>query len=978
MRSRYGMQSRKRGPESLVLLVVGFVSLLAVSACQSPTDPWGGEVDPAIHDNAGKESPLARYRRALLGPGREHVNSTGRKTAIRALVSARTKEPHAILHEVIAASEDPGLAPMSTLEFIVETLGNQLAVDLDTLRAVQLAERLQIYAAYLDQFVELVAQQRAISDKLMRGIENFFAILPDKHTRYALERFVQAGSRGRQLEAVLRLAGATEDPPLAASLAPLLVLPEIKALVQDTLGRLTLRVLPFETLADFEAWEKKNHGRRFDELARRTAIERLEIQRSFEVRLEKMAQKNLAKLLRYVQQIFHLGLMQSPPPWTAFETMLKDAELEQVRGTVLESFYQELRARKLTSEKLQPDKADLARLLLWFQSGYEQAAQLPADPKKRTLQQKERTAWLSNLTYASFLLGGEETLEAEARLLDLLTSQEDDKDRVVELLTLFKRDKVRRRLLEHLEKKFATEAYALILVGVPALAELGNPDDRDLAKLQLAFLDKCVRCEALSMETRDHALDIMGDLGKAEVVPALQGLVNPGQGGVPEPLRLKALAWINTRVTTELQASSAVGIEARASAQLDFLLNCLVDASPRLRKEAGRQLEDFPPAVVNFKKQKLRWFAQQIVNETGRALRKEDDAGCIQQYRKVFLKQAQMAEVSDAAIENLVGALVEWSDFEKFKDPSARRTILYSHLSSLTDSLRQLLTGAGITQEATMQRAEKLVDARLSLPAETLLGSKLLMSLELAKRAGEGTPAERARAQQQRFLRKKRGTLVLTLVENLGDLERLSSSRRKEVNALITNSKVCLLEIAKEYPKVLVMLGEALLLNKTRYEEAAEVLAGFGTTIGTDAGLKLLTRARQIRAEALLMSGNAREASKILDGIGDPVSQRILAKVWLATSAYAKAEAIYKSLLENPTIPASGALREEFQLGFANGLRGQDKIPELSRYLRALPPFQESAFKRRRARLESEVARLMKERQKQGGTKSANPPGGGR
>ncbi|MFQ5505093.1 MAG: hypothetical protein ACE5F1_09895 [Planctomycetota bacterium] len=899
--------------------------------------------------------PLGRYRRILLGPDPEPDGSQKQRLAIAALVRSGLRGAHQVLKDAVLSygNRPESRVSDSVILHILTSLSEQLALDLDLKRLTLLAHRMLIYEGYIPVFVELIDWQDSAKCGFDDVIFDFFGNLPPEVARPVLKNLLSDTDRKR-LRATVRVTGATRDPRMAKLLAPFLEQPDLKPLAQRAMAKLTLQATSFETIAEFLIWEKENGRKSYAELAMQAAHEGLELERKYNEARRATEKKFRAKVFELVKHLIQLSRNLNPPPWQAYYQLLTDDELKPDHGRIVESIYQNLRNRSLGDPDLKVSMAELVKLFDVLYKGYESS------------RPEDRKSWLSAYTLAARIIGGKTVREAEAELLYRLgnVSTELD-DRIVELLTRFPRDRVRERVLGHLRNSLETRALAALSPAISCLGKLGAAEDSALANHTLDALETCVRDVKIPSDAREEAIEAIGGLKHRKAVPALRGFVNPGLGKLPEALRLKALAWVNTLVDTSLQATTGEKLSTQARDQLVFLLACLSDESTRLRKDAARELEDFPPARTSFQKTELRKISLDIVNEIGRSLRREEKTICIGQYREVLRHQAAVSEVAWDAVQQIVLTLEAWAKNE-------RRSIMNEYLGEFEETLRQLLQGKGVQPLGTLGLAEKLIDVGLEKQCLILLASDVLQGLESAVTSGADAQ-ERARAREIVKLRYKRAELLVRVVETTSSNDRLGKHDLKLLDQTLVKGEKGLRRYAREKPEALVYLGRAL-LNQGNAIRADAVLDEFIRGPSQDAVGPVQTLARQLRSRALSVRGLHAAAAVILKGLRDLRSQTLRADALLASRQWRAAERAYRDLSRNPAVPREGSQIENILLGLAESLLGQDKLEQFKSHVQSLPiEFKAQSSKDRyRLLLARQKARL-KELEKKGKNASVNP-----
>lgn len=933
------------------------ISLVMVSmACQSRTDPWG-EVPVVLE--AGQKTTLEKYRTALLGADREPAGSPKLEIAVKALAEADAEEAQAILKEVLATYRDPKKTPDSTTQLILDTLTSRLALDLDLKRNEKRKRRLEIYQSYLPRFVEIHAWKDGEGLGLADRVERFFRLMPDEITRPMLERAL-AHPEPETVRAVLEIAGVTEDPKLAAAVAPILANLELRSLAQETLAKLTLRIKPFADLEDFRAWEVKNRSKSYEELAKETALQSLELARQFEERAKAQAQQSSDKAFLLVRRIIALGMSQTNPPWDEFLFLLESQDLARHQVRILEALYEGLHKRAMKPAEAKARIRDLERLMTGVKQGYQRSGG------------DQRVAWLSVYAYLAYLSGGKDAEEVVGILLADLQQPLGSipSKRVVELLTLFPSDGVRAKVFEHVRSRRLAEDAAGVESGIACLKGLGIPTQPELVTKLRDELLACVRDKKLPLRSRDQALDILGELGHELVASALRGIVQPWDrrkketpgeiDSVEEALRLKALAWGNTKIASELQAAPPQQLNDLIRAELDFLLTCIWDESDRLRKESGKALEDFPPSVVPLKADRRRQYALQIVSDVGGTLAAEQSPGCIGQFRETILKQAKVHHVSTLALQKLIETLVAWSS--KGETRPEWRKQLEIQLPAMNDALGSLIRSDEVGADTILAATKRLIDAGLGESAQRLLDSTILD--RLSQETSPGT-ADRDKLEKLRLTQlSQRGRLFLRLLDLSDGLDALPLPRRKRIAALLIRYQSSLEKLAGDQPRIQVHLGQAhALLGEPG--KAVVLFESWRKGPGLDAKVAMRNRVRRLEADAWYELEDYDKSADLLEGLTDLSSLLLRGRALIKSERWVEAEGLYRNLRDNPVLAAEGPDREEASLGFCEALLGQEKFTELSDFESVLRPFKDKGLAARYKELHARKKALLEARKKE-------------
>ncbi|MEZ5988741.1 MAG: hypothetical protein R3F30_06390 [Planctomycetota bacterium] len=929
------------------------LALVLSAACMSPKDPW--REAPVVP--AAQKTQLDKYRKALLGAEREPEGSPKIEVAVRALAEAGNDEAHAILKQVLASFQETSEVPASTTRMVIDVLGDRLAIDLDLKEGDQRRRRLELYDSYAPLLLTIYADKGSTANGFRPPIQRWFSLLPDEVARASLTRFLRK-PEPETIRAAVEVAGYTEDPALAVEVAPFLENLELRSLAQETLGRLTLRIQPFTSLEEFRVWEQKNRGLSYDELARRTALESLELARRFEKERQELARANEDKAFFLVKRILALGLSQPTPPWGEFMFLLESKDLVRHRAAILEELYRGMKARGLEPAQVKPSLKDIEKLLAFVKQGWE------------TAPGPDRNSWLGAWAWLAYLAGGADAEEVTGVLLGKLESSldPDGVNRVVELLTLFPSDGVRAKVLEQVLARRLVEDGTGVHAGIRCLAGLGVPTQKELVVKLRDLLLTCVRDRKVPLEARDLAIDILGELGHELVTAALQGIVQPHDRRVAkaapvehleEPLRLKALAWGNTKIASELQAAPPKELDKLVQAELDFLLQCIWDASPRLRKEAARALEDFPPAVLPLKAEERRNHAQQVVSGIGGSLAEEADPGCIEQFLKSLLKQAKTHEVGATAIQRIVEAMARWAG-EAQTGPEWRKQ-LETQAATLDEALGTLVRGKGVQPVLLLDEARRLLEARLTSTAQVLLDNEVLDGLEQPTPAAE---ANRERLERERVeLQRRRNMAFVDLLRITGGLDRLGAERRQRVAQLLVRYQESLRTLQVDAPEVLVLLAQAH-AQQNDHRTAVTLYQAWRDGPGSDAPVAERQRVRRLQAGSHYQLDEYKQAAEILAGLTDLESLLLRGRALVRSEQWQEAESLFRSLLDNPVLPDKGREREEASLGLCEALLGLDKLDELSGFEAALEPFRDvavaEAYKSFRARKERRIQELEK------------------
>jgi len=897
--------------------------------------------------------PLEEYRRDLLGPDRKADGSQDQRTAIEALVRGGLPKAHEVLREVLLASTTNKIS-RSTVMRVLERLTDHLSLDLKIRRKDMYDLRMGFYEGYIPTFVHLIASNPPDDTQLRETIFNFFAYLPPEVSRNRLKALLST-ERGQSLRAVIEVAGQSRDPGIAKSIAPHLQNPELRPLVQVALQRLTLQAQPFETVEQFRVWDKENGRKDFDQLALIGAYKGLEVEREYVKNTRALKAKQRAKVRELVAQTISLTRMQTPPPWKAYQALLDDPDLRLDATWIVEQLYQALRNRELTPGDLESSISELQKLHKRIETGYMKATQA------------ERKSWISAYTLTANFVGGSEPAKAEAQLLATLGTDPDLDDRVIELMTMFPSFKVRGRVLAHLKKALRSGALDQIDSGIRVIGQLGLSKEKSLAQDTLDFLDACVRHPKLERRARERAIEVLGGFDHDSVVKILRSIVLRGLGELPESLRLKALAWVNTVVARRLQAAAGHAVFKQALDQLQFLVTCLADDSSRLRHDSAKELENFPPSPASFKETERRKIALEIVSEIGRTLRRETDSIAVSKYREVLWRQATAADVAWDAVQVIAIAFDTWARDER--DPSPGRQLLKNHVAEFDETLTQLLRADGFTdQEAgLLNLADKLLRASLPNEALILLGAKALDELENNMASNSGPNFETKR-QQRAKNRLRRADLLYRTAKAL-DIDELSHADRRRADRTLVRAAKAMQLLTDTQPAALVLLGEAF-LNEQNPQEADIVLTHFLDGPGRESAGTLRNKAKRLRAHALALTGNPATAAKLLDGLRDFDSRFLRAECLRKDKQFASAEALYRELDMDPSLARTGAQREQVLLGVAESLLGQNKVAAFDRWMQALPIAPKSPMTKERWD-------LLAQRRKAMGPQ-ASPPGNGK
>lgn len=938
---------------SLLFIVLVFVTL----ACQTRMDPWGSVSVPVT---PGQKTALEKYRQALLGAEREPPGSLKLETAVKALAESDADEAQAILKEVLSQYRDPKKTPVSTSQLILDTLTSRLSLDLDLKRDEDRKRRLAIYQSYLPRWIEMNAWKVGDEYVFAARVERFFRLMPDEITRPTLERAL-AHPEPETIRGVLKIAGKTEDPKLAVSVAPMLANLELRGLAQETLAKLTLRIKPFADVEDFKIWETKNRSKSYEELAKETALQSLELARKYEERVKAQAKQNSDKAFLLVRRILSLGLSQENPPWDEFLFLLESKDLARHQIRILESLYVGLHKRGMKPADAKARLSDLERLLAGVKNGYQKSGG------------EQRVAWLSVYAYLAFLAGGKDSEEVVGILLSDLEQPLGSipSERIVELLTLFPSDGVRAKVFEHVRSRRLGEDAQGVQAGIACLQGLGIPSQPELVSKLKDELLECVRDKKLPLKARDQALDILGELGHELVSNALRGIVQPRDrrakadpaeiDSVEEALRLKALAWGNTKIASELQAAPPKELENLIRAELDFLLNCIWDASPRLRKESGKALEDFPPSVVSLKADARRQYALQIVSDVGGSLIAEQNPGCISQFRDTILKQARSHHVSTLALQKLIEAMVAWAA-EGETRPEWRKQLLVE-MPAMNDALSSLVRSEEVGVPTILACSERLIGAGLGETAQRLLDSSMLDTL--SQEIPLGTPDREQAEKIRRELLGKRDLLFLRLLELTDGLDALDLARRKRMAELLVRYQSSLEKLSADHPEVQVHLAQAHALQGEP-GKAVVLYQAWRKGPGSDAKVAVRNRVRRLEADAYYELEDYKRSAQLLEGLTDLPSLLLRGRALVKSENWLEAEKLYRSLLDNPVLAAEGPDREEASLGFCEALLGQDKFGELSDFESVLRPFKDKGLAARYKELHSRKKAKLEALKKQG------------
>ncbi len=916
----------------------GLIALAAL-ACWLLTDAPKAQARPT--------EQVAAHRKTLLGPDPAPPGHRDRRIALTALVEMNGDEAHAVLADVLEGFPDVKRVPVGTVLMLLELLSTRAALDLgklsDPRKKVEVARRVAIYSAHVPGLVRLFtvatqgkvpAEQRAA---LVGELELFFKTLPGAVRRPTLNKLF--GTRGPLQVGALRLAGATEDPQMSPDLAPLLADAKLRPIVQDALRSLTFRPHAFRDAADFAAWWKQNSAKSYRELVRDAALHGAKIVKQLEQEFAAKRARDLERLVLRSERVIGLALQAQPPRWKLVRAELADPVLAGHSGHLLEAFYRGLRAAEPDPKELQRTLGELAELRAWLGARY------------RSAMATHLSASLSAWAIASKLLGGPAAEETQKKLLELLSQERGSASppmgRVLELLTLFPDDAVRDRVLGVLER--APAAAPFLSDGITVVGQLGLGG---VGSRTITLLRRIVEAQKVPSKIRGQALDVLGRLKSPEVLGTLRDLVQaPETSKLPEQLRAAALAWVVTQAEGQLQTRANGDLEKLARETLQLLGSCIGDPSARIRLDAARALEKFPPlsTTSSFSKDFLVGVAGTIVSRAAHRLRSERDDSVVRQLRAVLIGQAQRSEVGPRALEALVLAVTAWKKATGTGASGAATAFLNVQLPAAVDDIERLLGSVGVQPATTLQLAKMLVTAGLPEIGRVVVGAEVCAQLDAAPSGSDDQERTRRAA-----LRLERARLVIRLVEEAGDPAALPAAQRSQLDTLLISAQNGIPGLASEAPLALVRLGGAL-LGANRAADAARVLDGYLKEHGKDAPLPLQQRTRRALAEAWIKSGKPAAAAKLLEPQRDEVSLRLRADALLLASDYVAAEKTFAELLKSPELAKSGPQREQAQIGFATALVKQNRVAAATQYLAKLGPLSDADAKARRLVLENDL-----------------------
>ncbi|PIE22693.1 MAG: hypothetical protein CSA62_10895 [Planctomycetota bacterium] len=930
---------------------------------------------------------LAQMRRKLLGPDHTRPGGEEHSAAWVALLGMDQPAAHAIVQELLGKHREQEFLPKKVLDRILQRLNENIPGHLSDLRLAAMDEDpsvrrwMEIYRSYVPVLLRVIAERPAAEQGFYEQLlGRFLRGLPGSSRRATLRPWIEGEAatlaavpskfRTSLRALAARCAGSSEDLDFAPVLAAQLDAARGAwlAALQEGLLRLTFHSLPFRSKAQFERWSKENDGASHSELAKRAAL-------AAKAQRDELSAEYTRELTQLAQEQVRLALHLDPPLWGTLESLLKRPSLSGQQESLLEVAYQALTKRSLDRKSLNGSLPDLRSLHRWLEEGFAAGT----GPKKK---RAPNLAWLSLWARSSLLLGDEARQLCVKRLLHELSSlAEGSEGRLFELLAAFPVPAVRKRVLSRTSDLLASGKSAALGPALSCIEALGPGADEALRATTEALLADCVTRSSLDEPLRQRALDLLGSIRRDSVLGRLRSLVLSGKGGrssekeLGEGMRLKAFAWAVTQSRNQLGQLQRSELQDAAKAQLDFLLSASrVEAAPRVRLAAVRELGRFPPSPRSFEEDARQGMGMRILSALLLRLEAEREGSFVRAILDSMQEQASRNRSESLGLQLIVRSM----GFLSARGPSyagvaaedvqRRRRLLSEHQQRYREALAALSGGHQVPAKVALALGSQLAKAALEQEALLLLASPPL------RRGLAGTDYELGKSvswsevEAQGFRSQWAQLLLAALAA--GEASGRVAPSAAYCQAAVLAGQSALRELGAERPDALFVLARALVLEGKGASAAAarKLLTRFLAQVSAED--KHHAAARQLLGRSWLGSGDAAQAIKALQGVNTAGAKRLLAKAYLQGRDYPAAAKLYDALARIPQLGPDeklgfelGAIQARIEIGEA--------LDALAKRLAAIKPGDDAELQSRLQALQKRLA----ERRKQAAAKAGGAKG---